>query len=502
MYKKLKKLDSRLFFSLLAIFSGAILPLAFAPFSYYLFAELSLVLLLFVWLRATPGLSFWYGWLFGVAFFGCGVYWIYISIHHYGKAPVPLSIVILALFVAVLALYPACQGYLLSRFFPKNNRYKFLLAFPASFVLLESIRGWFLSGFPWLFLGYSHIDAPVRGFATVFGVYGLSFVVAVTSGAIFSIFFYWRKNIKFSFFLILFIILLWGSGFVLTKIDWTKQVGAEVPVSLIQGNIPQEEKWDPQNLWSILNRYAFLTAKNLDSKIIVWPEAAIPTDPDDLTLYLKGLSFVAKNSDTTILTGTPFYDKKNEAYYYNGILALGSGSGRYYKRHLVPFGEYLPLKPMLSWLHKFLIIPMSGFSSGAKNQPDLFAAKILVAPFICYEITYPGLVLDYLPQAGLLVTVSDDSWFGDSIAPYQHLEIARMRSLEVGRYQLFSTNTGPTAVINDRGQIIGKTPIFRETVLSVKVKNLVGRTPWVGFGQYIWLPLLLLGLGLAWRKRN
>ena len=352
----MNKLDpmNKLYLSLLALFSGAILPLAFAPFGYYLVAEVSLVLLLVTWFRAKPGTSFWYGWLFGAAFFGCGVYWVYISIHHYGQAPIILSVFILALLVAFMALYPALLGYILNRFFPKNNLYKFLLVFPAGFVILEWIRGWFFSGFPWLFLGYGHIDAPLRGFASIFGVYGVSFVITATAGAIFSIF-YWRKNKKLLFALIMFIVFLWGAGFGLTKISWTKQVDKKVQVSLIQGNVSQEEKWESKKLWPILNAYNLLTLKSFGSKIIVWPEAAIPTYPEDVGLYLKALSFAAEKSGSTILSGAPFYDEKAKAY-YNGILTLGADRGRYYKRQLVPFGEYMPLKSLLSWLRNYLLL--------------------------------------------------------------------------------------------------------------------------------------------------
>ena len=497
--QKLLKIDHKIYFSLLAIFAGAILPLAFAPFGYYLAAEISLLLLLIIWFKASPGWSFWYGWLFGVAFFSCGIYWVYNSIHHYGNAPAILAATILGLLVAVLALYPALQGYLLNRVYLQNDWRKYLLAFPLSLAILEWIRGWFLSGFPWLFLGYGHIDSPLRGWAKIFGVYGVSFAIAQTAGAIFCMFLY-RKNKKVLIALILLIAMLWGIGAGITKINWSKQVGEPIEVSLIQSNIAQERKWKNEELLSIINSYAFLTAKNFNSKIIVWPEAAIPTFPENVWLYLKLLSFAARKNDTTILSGIPFYDKQNDQY-YNGIMAFGASTGKYYKRHLVPFGEYMPFKFILNWVHKFLTIPMSDFSSGSKNQPDLYAGKILLAPFICYEVAYPDLVLDYLPKAGLLVTVSDDSWFGESIAAPQHLEVVRMRSLEVGRYHLFSTNTGISAIVDAEGKIIAKSPMFQQVVLNAKVVALSGSTPWVRYGQYVWLPLFLLGLWLARRGK-
>jgi apolipoprotein N-acyltransferase len=233
----------------------------------------------------------------------------------------------------------------------------------------------------------------------------------------------------------------------------------------------------------------------------VWPEAAIPTRPEDVPFYLKLLTKVAKLHNTTILTGIPFYDTETKRD-YNGILALGVNEGRYYKRHLVPFGEYLPLRFILSWLHSYLTIPMSGFFSGAKNQPDLLVDKTIIAPFICYEIAYADLVLGYFPKAGLIVRVCDDAWFGKSIAAAHHLEVALMRSLEVGRYQLLSTNMGITAFIDADGRVISQAPEFERTVLTQEIQALSGSTPWVRFGRYVWVLLLVVGLFVSWIKRR
>lgn len=478
-----KMLKQKTIFSLAALLAGAILPLAFAPFGFYLIAEIAIVLLLLTWSTTTsPKTAFWHGWLFGSTFFGCGIYWVYISIHNFGNAPVILAILILALLIAFLALYPAIQGYILNSLYPQNDWRKFILVFPITWVILEWMRGWVLSGFPWLFLGYSHIDTSLRGFATIFGVYGVSFAVAQTAGLIVCMFFY-RNKIKLLSILTLSIILLWSAGYGLIKIKWTKQIGAPIQVSLIQGNIPLEQKWDNNELVTILNSYFTLTTQNLSSKIIVWPEAAIPTFLEQIPSYLKLLSKTAKQHNTTILTGIPFYNKENNNY-YNGILALGTNTGHYYKRHLVPFGEYLPLRFMLSWLHNYLTIPMSGFSIGTKHQPDLLIRDIPIAPFVCYEIAYAGLVLDYLPRAGVLVTVCDDSWFGESIAAAQHLEIARMRSLEVGRYQLLCSNTGITAIIDANGKIAAQLPTFKQAVLTANIQLLSGATPWVTLNSW------------------
>ncbi|MDR1012499.1 MAG: apolipoprotein N-acyltransferase [Coxiellaceae bacterium] len=482
-----------------AFISGIILPFAFAPFGCYLLAEFSLILLLFIWSLSSTKMAFWYGGLFGISFFGYGIHWLYISIHHYGGISSLFAGLVVALLVIFLAFYYATFGYLLNSFFPGISLIKFLLVFPISFALLEWIRGWFFSGFPWLFLGYSHIDSPLRGWATIFGIYGVSLVIAETAGASFCILLF-RNRKKLVISLVLLIVLLWNLGWIFSRINWTQPIGEPIQVSLIQGNFSQKQKWQKDELINILNTYAFLTAKNFSSKIIVWPETAIPAYPEDIQSYLKSLSLMAKRNGIAILSGIPLKEKNHS---YNGIITLGVDENiKYYKRHLVPFGEYLPFRFILSRFHRFFIIPMSDFINGSNDQPNFVVHNIVFAPFICYEIAYPYLVLNYIPKAGMLLTVCDDSWFGQSIASFQHLEIARMRSLEVGRYQLFAANTGITAIINHKGEIVEKAPEFKQSVLNANVQNFVGKTPWVVFGKYLWFLLSLLGLWWSWIKRK
>lgn len=466
-----------IFYHLLAIISGAVLVLAFAPFGYYLIAELSLIALLFTWHQAkSPKQAFWFGGLYGLAFFGCGVHWIYISIHDFGHAPIPIAVLILAIMVAYLSLYTAITGYLLKKF-SKYNRLTYIIIFPVLWTSLEWVRGWLISGFPWLFLGYGHIYSAISSWATVFGVYGVSFVIAQTAGAIFCIYLY-RKKITPVLLFITLIATLWGLGYYLNKLNWTKTINKPIQVSLIQGNISLEQKWDETQLLNILNTYIDITKQNFSSKIIVWPEAAIPAFHHNISAHLIKLTKLAEKHNTTILSGIMFQDSNTEDF-YNGIIAFGANSGRYHKRHLVPFGEYMPLKSLLSWLRHYLDIPMSGFSSGSDKQLQILIQKTPIAPFVCYEIAYPNLVLDYIPQAGLLITVCDDSWFGESIAAAQHLEIAQMRSLEVGRYQLLTTSTGITAIIDAKGKVLSQLPKFKLGILTDNVSLLSGTTPWV-----------------------
>lgn len=481
----------------IALIGGSILPLAFAPFGYYWIAIISLSILLLLWIYSTKKQAFLQGLAFGVGFFGFGVSWVYASIHTYGNANVLVAGLITGSMVLILSLYPALQGYFLNRVFPENNLQKILLAFPASWVVFEWIRSWFLSGFPWLILGTSQIDSPLKGFAPIIGASGVSFLVAFTAGLIVALVI--RKKIWQRFLIIFIALCLWSSGYLLYKINWVHFSGKTFKVSLVQGNIPQEQKWDPKNLGKILGIYAKLTAPVLGNKIIVWPEGAIPVFPDEVSTFLKMMSNQARLHKTTILSGVPIIDKKNGRM-FNGITAFGATKGTYLKRHLVPFGEYLPLKSVLSWLPNYLNIPMSGFSDGPKHQEPIIISGATIAPFVCYEIAFPYLVLSHFPRADLLVTVCDDSWFGKSIAAAQHVEIARVRSLETGRYQLLSTNTGITTIIDEKGKIIAIAPIFKESVLSSDIQIMRGKTPWVSFGHYFVLLIMLFLLWIAHKR--
>ncbi len=480
----LKSLNYRDLISLLA---GGLLAFAFAPFNIYPLAVICPAILLIVWRDCSLKQAFWRGFIFGIGFFGIAASWIFVSIHEFGNTSAPLAVFITSLFVFFLSLYPAVQGYVLTRFFPCDNFSKFCLAFPSSWVLLEWIRGWFLSGFPWLFLGASQVASPLSGLAPVIGEYGISFVVVFCSGLLVYGFYAlftpkkWRAALCF-----LAIILIWVGAALLTSINWTKPQGQPIKVSLVQGNIPQQLKWDPAYLQATLQSYYQLTETHWDSQIIVWPEAAIPMLLNDAKNFLDPLDQEAKQHHTAFITGIPIQDGFD---YYNGIISLGIGHGIYYKRHLVPFGEYVPLDSLLRGLIGIFNIPMSNFSAGPFQQNNLRTDDTIIAPFVCYEIAYPKLVLSLLPQANLLLTVSNDAWFGDSFAPAQHLQIGQMRALETGRYHLFSSNTGLTAIITPQGKIQASAPPFQKAVLTGTVQKLVGATPYVWMG---YIPILVL----------
>ena len=482
---------------LYAILAGMLLPLAFAPFGIYTIAIISPAILLATWINATPMQAFRRGLGFGLGFFGVGASWVYISIHTYGGAPMPIAAFITFLFVFILSLYPALQGYLLNRLLPKHTIAKCILAFPASYALLEWLRGFVMSGFPWLQLGESQVGAPLQGLAPIIGVYGVTFVVTLTSGVIVACFDKLKRpKMLFPIFLVL---AFWSGALAFNKVDWTTPQATPVTITMIQGDIKQEEKWQEGTLEKLLELYPRLTAEHWDSDIIIWPEAAITTTQLQARKFLENLSKDAQAHNSTIILGIPLLlDNK----VYNGIYTVGNGSGIYKKRLLVPFGEFTPMKWFFKYFTQWVDIPMSEFSVGSEEQPNINADGLIITPFICYEIAYATEVRKMLRDGTMIVVLTDDSWFGESIAPAQHLQIAQMRALETGRYLLTATNNGITAFITPKGEIQDIAPVFQTAVLTSKVYGMKGNTPWVRMGNVPVVIMLFLLCLLAWRMQN
>ncbi|MFT3742051.1 MAG: apolipoprotein N-acyltransferase [Gammaproteobacteria bacterium] len=467
-----------------ALLVGALLPLAFSPFHIYGFSVLCPALLLALLLGASPKQAFWRAFLFGMGFLGIGISWVYISLHVYGQADGWIAGLLTALMIMVLSLYIAVPFYFFAKFFPKPLASQSLLVFPTLWVITEGLRTWLLTGFPWLLLGNTQLYSPLAGLAPIIGVYGVSWVTAFVSALLLLC---WRQRQKFSQVLgcILILVVVGVTSAQLKKIQWTKPAGATVQVSLVQGNIPQTLKWQPTQAQASLDLYQKLTLALPNQRIIVWPEAAITFWPDQITDFLAKFNRMLKDKHSTVLTGIP-YMQKDQAY--NALLAIGNGQGVYLKRHLVPFGEFIPFRGLLVWLKDYVQIPMSDFASGPKHQPPIIANHIPIASFICYEIAYPWLVAQTAKQSQLLVTISDDSWFGKSLASAQHVEIAQMRALETGRYLLMSTNDALTAIINPQGHVSSFAPPYETYVLNGTIQPMQGNTPWMRIGIY---PLLL-----------
>jgi apolipoprotein N-acyltransferase len=486
---------------LLALAGGGLLPLAFAPFELAPLALIGPALLLWVWQHGEPRRGLWRGWLFGLGMFGVGTSWVHVSIHEYGHTGLPLSIALTALLVAYLALFPAALGFGFRRLFPNPGHWANLAAFPAAWTLFEGLRGWLFTGFPWLDLGYSQLGWPLSGLAPVLGVAGVSWALALSAALGLALLQHRAARVRAA--LLAAFALLWGSAAGLGQVAWTQAVGVPLRVALLQGNIPQDLKWAPEQRRETVKLYLRLTFENEQRDLVVWPETALPVYRHQAEEMLADLDADLRKSDTAALIGMPTMDPDGKRY-YNSLLALGTGQGLYHKRHLVPFGEYLPLDHLLRGLINFFSLPMSDFSAGVRRQPPLRVKGIPIAPSICYEVAYPEEVRDWLPAAQMLVSVSNDAWFGHSIGPFQHLQIAQMRALEGGRYLLRATNTGLTAIIDERGELRAQAPQFAVAALPGEAQPRVGATPFVRWGATpVWLgALLVLALALARCRRN
>lgn len=482
------------------LLAGATVSLGFAPLGFYPLPLLAMAFWMWM-LRATkPARAIWYGWLFGLGAFGVGVYWIYISIYLYGNASLPLSLLVTFLFVTFLALYPALAAWLSVRFKTGNAGINYLLLFPAAWVSVEWLRGWLFTGFPWLNLGYSQIDSILSSVAPVVGVYGVSWLLLFCAGLLVQVLTF-RGGMRI--FSLTGVVLVIAGSWSLKQVEWTQPVGEAIPTTIIQGNIAQDLKWLPEQQQTTLQHYLDLTVQHTDSRIIVWPETAIPAYYDQVEeSFIEPLRKGLAKKNIGLITGVPVLDRTHWEY-YNSIISLDDRGKYYYKVHLVPFGEYLPLRNVLGSVLSFLPVPEADFSAGDMNQPLLTAAGYPFGASICYEIAFGEQLIQALPEARFLVNVSNDAWFGDSFAPHQHLEMARMRALEAGRYLLRSTNTGISAVIGPQGELMAKTQQFKTATLSENIFPRGGLTPYAKTGNTpVIAGCLLLLLGIAWFRKS
>jgi apolipoprotein N-acyltransferase len=471
----------------LALGAGAVLPLAFAPFDLWPLAILCPAALMFLWDGRAPQGAATLGYFFGVGTFGTGTWWLFISIHGFGGAPIWLSVTLIVLLVAFMAGYYALLGWAAARALPAYGLWRWYLGLPALWLLLEWFRGWFLSGFPWLSLGYSTIDTALAGYAPVLGVYGLSAMLLLQAGALVACA-HARGRARLA--PLALIGLVWALGALLARFEWTRPAGQGVPVAILQGAIPQDEKWQLANREPTMALYRQLNDQTPGARLIVWPEAAIPELANEIAQYLAAIQASAHTRDADVVMGVVRLGDDGVDY-YNSILALSSGVAFYDKRHLVPFAEYFPVPPFVrSWL-RLMSLPYSDFASGSARQEPLAAGGLRLAPSICYEDAFGSAQLQLAARSDALVNVTNDAWFGHSPARYQHLQISRMRALEVGRFLLRAGNDGVSAIIGPRGELVAVAPEYRSAVLRGTVVPRGGLSPYTRVGNW---PVVLLAM--------
>ncbi len=440
------------------------------------------------------------GYAFGLAYFLSGVSWVYISMHEFGGMPMPVAAFATLLFCAYLALFPAaaCAVLAMPRLTPAIRS---LVLFPVLWAFSEWLRGWFFTGFPWLAVGYSQISkegaTPLGHFAPLLGVYGVSWMCALSAAAI-----AWTARACLSKRFAhagagatLFVVVL-ATGALLGQVPWTRAAGPPVSVALVQGNIEQSMKWRPEVARSTLDTYLRLALSSKQSLILL-PETALPMFNVDVPPeYFRLLTEHAKANGGDILLGVPEYAGRER--YYNAVMSFGSSATQVYrKHHLVPFGDYFPKWPVLAWIMNTLQIPMSDFSRGEALQQPLAVAGQRVAVNICYEDVFGEEIIRQLPSATLLANFTNDAWWGKSNASDQHMQISQMRAKEAGRYMLRATNTGVSAIIGERGNLIAAAPQFTETTLEGSAQGFSGATPFSRWGNGVFLVLAAIAVILG-----
>lgn len=465
---------------------GAVSVMGFAPFVWFPLPILILAVLFGLLREASPRRAFVAGGAYGFGLFLAGVSWIYVSLSTYGGMPPALAVLATVLFCAFLALFPAVGLWAAVKLTAPGWR-RVAYGLPAGWLLLEWLRGWLFTGFPWLSLGYTQVPhSPLLGYAPVLGLYGVGLAVVLTAGVL-------GAPGKRSLALIA---VIWGLGYALHHTHWTEAVGQPVKVSLLQGNVAQELKFRPERLNQTLSDYADAILAS-DAQLIVLPETALPLLKSDVPAdYLSMIREHGRRNGGDVLLGLA--EGQADGAYFNSIVSLGlSPESSYRKTHLVPFGEFIP--PGFEWALQVLSIPMSAFSPGDEGQPPMLVGGQRLAVNICYEDAFGAERLAAARDATLLANVSNDAWFGRSLAPRQHLQIGAMRSLETGRWQIRANNTGYTAVIDAKGRVRSLLEPFTPGRLDYKAPGRTGQTPYMLWGDAPALALAVLLLLLARR---
>ncbi|MFD2179398.1 apolipoprotein N-acyltransferase [Veronia pacifica] len=483
---------------IVAVFSGGFATLGFDPYSFWPATLVSLTVLLLIIHRQSArnasGLAF----LWGLGHFGTGIAWVYEVIYHFGGLPLPVGLMIIGLLIVYLSLYPALFGYLLRRFTSIPEIVTLLVFAPALWLIIDWLRGWMLTGFPWLWPGYSQIDSPLAAFAPLLGVQGITLAMMLIAGSVVLTLF--RRDIK----MLMPAAVVTLLSLMLGQVSWvTPQTDKPVKIAMVQGNISQELKWLPSQRWPTLLSYQDMSRQNWDADIIIWPEAAIPALERDLPDFLSRLDTAARYNKTALITGV--VDQNDEGQFFNNVIAIGMNgtdgyhypaSHSYSKHHLLVFGEFVPFEEWLRPIAPLFNLAMSSFTRGDYIQPNLVAAGYHLAPALCFEILFHQQVRENIrPDTDFILTLSNDAWFGDSIGPHQHLEIARMRALENGKPVLRATNTGVTAAIDYKGKVHAEIPQFTREVLRTESITTRGETPFTQYGEWplnVWVIICLI----------
>jgi len=474
--------------SIFVVSLGGLSTLAFAPYYHYLVIILSVAALFVI----NKKQSFKNILLFGFGFFFFGIHWITIALNTYGHMPYVgaiISTTILCIFLC-LFFYPL-------KFFQQNFSSAIFVA--SSFTLLEWLRSFIFTGFPWLSLGYSQVpNSPLSGFLPIIGIHGISFLVILT---VTLLLLYKKKDFKGNIIIFSMIAIIWGGGFILKKIDWTQPIDKPIKVSLIQGNIDQLIKWNNDSIQLSLKKYKDLIFQ-AQGELIILPETSIPLIYQKIPIsFMQSLQEKMNATKSKIILGAIY--KENSQYFNSAVYLHDNSINLYHKYHLVPFGEYIPLRPLLKFVYEnWLQIPFNDLSRGTKKQALFKFNNNQIAANICYEDVFGNEIIRPFPNATMLVNLSNDAWYGQSNAAFQHLQISQARAIETGRMMLRATNTGATAIINEKGEIISHLPHFDVGILEGYAQGYEGETPYSKYGNYLIVLLSIMGVILSLKRKT
>ena len=482
---------------LIAFLLGVFAVLGFAPFYLFPATIISTAGICYLWQKAaSPRTALILGFSYGLGLYCVGIYWIYIALHTFGNMPWWFASFCTFCLCAFMALFVALVGWL-------SKKLGFLLiSAPVLWALSDWIRSWIFTGFPWLTLGYSQVPhSPLAGFMPIVGVYGVSIITAFFAALIAAWFatsqsMIWKRNSIAALTLIL------VAGMLLKAVEWTSPIGAPFSVALVQGNIPQDIKWSPESAQGTIDQYLSM-ANASKAQLIVLPETALPVIVSQLNPSVTGaLTAHAKQNNGDILIGMVEYNESTQEY-FNSAFSFGSAPTQVYrKNHLVPFGEFIPLKQVFGWIYRdWLNIPLSDLSHGGTTQQPISLDHQKVAVNICYEDVFGDEIIHNAADSTLLVNISNDAWYGRSIAAYQHMQFSQARALETGRYMLRATNTGATAAIDQHGYVLAHAPHDTKTTLNVSAQSYAGSTPYVRWGNWPFIVFCFGALAFVWRRK-
>ena len=491
---------------------GLSLVFAYAPFSQWYLALFIPALIFYPLENTSPNNSAKLMFFFALGWFTSGISWVHVSIDQFGGLPLAVSLTLMLMLCLYLALFPALAAYLTGYFSCKKQLNLWLLI--PFWLISEYLRSIIFTGFPWLSLGYSQIDSPLANFAPIIGEVGITALIILINVCLVKIVYALKENSTNKLttptsLLFLLTALCYGAS----KVNWVQTNGIKTKIALVQGNISQSIKWAPEQEWPTMLKYLDLSRTNYDADIIIWPESAIPAMEPAVQDYLSTVNQSALLNNSAIITGILNYNFERKAY-FNSLIVLGNKqdddqkgyyynhSNRYSKHHLLPIGEFVPFQELLRPIAPLFNLPMSSFTRGSYVQQNLIAKGLHILPLLCFEVVFPHqLAANLTQQTSLLLTVSNDAWFGNSHGPHQHMEIARMRALEFGRPILRSTNNGITAVVDHNGEFIARIPQFEEAVLIAEVPLVTGQTPYSQWPRLILAMMITLPLIIiSWLK--